>query len=90
MEQLQFITIVQKILILVLQMSAPILLVSVVVGLLISVFQSVTQIQEATLTFVPKIIAGIVTIIVLLPWMLGTFMNTINELFDSLKYFIHS
>jgi flagellar biosynthetic protein FliQ len=52
-----------------------------VVGLVISIFQSVTQIQEATLTFVPKILAGILAIILLAPWMLEVYINHVNELF---------
>ena len=81
MSQIEFITIIQNMLILVLQLSAPVLVISVVVGLLISIFQAVTQIQESTLTFVPKIIVCIFTIIVLLPWMLEVFINSTNELF---------
>ena len=59
-----------------------------VVGLLISIFQDVTQIQEATLTFVPKIIAGILTMIILLPWMLNIFVNRVTEMFEYLKEII--
>lgn len=81
MTQLEFIAIVQQTLILVLQLSAPVLLVSVVVGLIISIFQTVTQIQEATLTFVPKIAAAILTLILLMPWMLQVFIQNVNELF---------
>jgi flagellar biosynthetic protein FliQ len=75
MSESQFLTIIQSVLILILQLSSPILIVSVVVGLLISIFQSVTQIQESTLTFVPKIIAGILTLIILMPWMLSTYTS---------------
>lgn len=81
MSQMEFTTLLQTMLILVLQISAPILIVSMAVGLLVSIFQTVTQIQEATLTFVPKIIAGIVTLIVLSPWMLQVYINTTHELF---------
>ena len=55
MDSSLFLTVIQDILILILQLSAPILVVAVAVGLVISIFQSVTQIQEQTLTFVPKI-----------------------------------
>lgn len=82
MEQEIIITILQKTFILVLELSVPILLVSMVVGLLVSVFQTITQIQEATLTFVPKIIAGVVTLIILFPWMINIFTTTVDELFD--------
>lgn len=82
MSQEIIITIVQNVFVLILVLSAPVLIVSVVVGLLVSVFQTITQIQESTLTFVPKIIAGMVTIIVLMPWMLNIFISRVRELFD--------
>ena len=85
MSQIEFITIVQKMLMLVLQLVAPVLLVSVVVGLAISIFQSVTQIQEATLTFVPKIFAALLTLMLLMPWMLEVYMTTVQDLFSQLS-----
>jgi len=78
------ITIMQKVFVLILELSAPVLIVSVVVGLIVSVFQTITQIQEATLTFVPKIIAGVLTLIILMPWMLNLFISSVHELFDSI------
>ena len=68
----------------VLELAGPVLLVSMVVGLTISVFQSVTQIQEATLTFVPKIIAGLLTIMFMAPWMLDIYINAVNQIFATL------
>ena len=88
MTESQLLTIFQDVLMLILELSAPVLIVSVVVGLMISIFQSVTQIQEATLTFVPKIIAGILTIIILLPWMLSTFTSRIYDWFGQINSFI--
>ena len=82
MEDAVFLTLTQNVLILILILSTPILIVSMVVGLIISIFQAVTQIQEATLTFVPKIIAGILTMILLLPWMLNMFVSRSQEMFD--------
>lgn len=82
MNQEIIVTIMQKVFVLVLELSLPILLVSVIVGLMVSVFQTVTQIQESTLTFVPKIVAGIVTLIVILPWMMNVFLEGVHELFD--------
>lgn len=82
MDQEIIISILQKTFILVLELSVPILVISMAVGLLVSVFQTITQIQESTLTFVPKIIAGVVTLIILLPWMVNVFTSTVNELFD--------
>jgi flagellar biosynthetic protein FliQ len=50
--------------------SAPLLAVTLVVGLLISVIQVVTQVQEASLTFIPKLVASVVVLVVCGPWML--------------------
>ena len=55
--------------------AAPILLISMLVGVLISVFQVVTQIQEMSLTFVPKVLAVILTLIAFGPWMMARFIN---------------
>lgn len=65
-------------------LSTPVLLVALLVGLLISLVQAVTQIQEATLTFVPKILACLLTLIVVSPWMLTLFINHSQQLFRSL------
>ena len=73
------ITLLQKMFILTLQMSVPILLVGVIIGLMVSIFQTVTQIQESTLTFVPKIVGCVILLIFLLPWMFGVFITTVNE-----------
>lgn len=88
MDQDIVITLMQKVFILILELASPVLIVSIVIGLIVSVFQTVTQIQESTLTFVPKIIAGVVTIIILMPWMLNVFINSVNELFDSIPNLI--
>lgn len=84
MNQEVVVTMVTNVFVLILELAAPVLIVSVVVGLMVSIFQTITQIQESTLTFVPKIIAGMVTIIVLLPWMMNVFINSVHELFDSI------
>ena len=61
--------------------SAPMLILSMAVGLLIGVFQAVTQIHEMTLTFIPKIVAMGIVLIIFLPWMLSTFVDyTVNLL----------
>jgi len=64
--------------------SAPILIVSLVIGLVISVFQAMTQINEVTLTFVPKILGVFVVAAVLGPWMVGTMVDYTTRLFASL------
>ena len=66
MDNTLILSITQTVLVLILQMMAPVLVIATVVGLVISVFQTVTQIQESTLTFVPKIIVCVLTLIVLL------------------------
>lgn len=73
------ITLLQKMFILTLQMSVPILLIGVVIGLMVSIFQTVTQIQESTLTFVPKIVGCVILLIFLMPWMFSVFITTVNE-----------
>jgi len=55
--------------------SGPILLVSLVIGMLVSVFQAMTQINEATMTFVPKILGVFAVAAFLGPWMIGTMVN---------------
>ncbi len=64
--------------------SAPMLLTALVVGILISLFQSVTQIQEMTLTFIPKILATFLALMISLPWMLQTLMDYFTHLFESI------
>ena len=73
------ITLLQKMFILTLQMSVPVLLIGVVIGLMVSIFQTVTQIQESTLTFVPKIVGCVILLIFLLTWMFSVFITTVNE-----------
>ncbi len=89
MEDIQFLTITQNMLILILLLSSPVLVISMVVGLLISIFQAVTQIQESTLTFVPKIIVGVITMILLLPWMLNILISRTQEMFGYMTDIIH-
>jgi len=67
-----------------LKVGGPILIVGLVIGLVISVFQAVTQIQEQTLSFIPKIIGLAVVIIVAGPWMLGQMLVYTEELWASI------
>lgn len=71
-----------------LTVAAPVLIISMVVGLLISLFQAVTQIQEQTLTFVPKMLAIIVAFIILGPWMLQTLVTFIQNMFNNISFVI--
>ena len=60
--------------------AAPMLVLSLIVGLIIAILQGVTQIQEMTLTFIPKIIAVAVAMIIFLPWMMNTLISFTNQL----------
>jgi flagellar biosynthetic protein FliQ len=68
--------------------AAPVLLISMVVGLIISVVQAVTQIQEPTLTFIPKIIASAVAILFFGPFMLALLTDFTSRVFIHVKDFI--
>ena len=71
-------------LILVMQLGAPILLIGMGVGLIISLFQAVTQIQEQTLSFVPKMIAMAVAAMVFMPWMSNKTMEFARQMFGNI------
>ncbi len=62
--------------------SGPMLLFALVVGLLISIFQAVTQIQEMTLTFVPKILAVALALLIFLPWMINMATDFARHMFE--------
>ncbi len=72
---------VRTALIVVLKVSAPVLGAGIVIGLLISVFQSVTQVQEQTLALVPKIFIMVIVTILLLPWILQRIVEFTAEMF---------
>ncbi len=63
------------------KISAPLMLVALIVGLVVSLFQALTQIQEQTLTFVPKILAIFAALILLAPFMLAQLQDFSNEMF---------
>jgi len=69
-------------LIVIAKISAPFLLVVLAIGLLVGLMQSVTQLQEPTLSFVPKLIGAAIVIAVAGPWMLDTMVGFANELFE--------
>ncbi len=68
--------------------SAPVLLVSLIVGLVISIFQTVTSIQEQTLTFVPKVICVFVALMILGHWMLNTMVEFMVSLWSNFSLYI--
>ena len=74
---------------LIIKVSLPVLLVSLVVGLVISIFQTVTSIQEQTLTFVPKIICVFVALILFGGWMMNSIVEFMTELWSSFAVYVH-
>lgn len=68
--------------------AAPALLVSLILGLIVSIFQTVTSIQEQTLTFVPKILGVFLTLMLLGGWMLNKMVEFMTKLFDNFSLYI--
>jgi flagellar biosynthetic protein FliQ len=71
-----------------LMIAAPVLLVGLVVGVVISLFQAVTQVQEMTLVFVPKIVACLVVLVAALPWMINLLVSFTHQLFSNIPNYI--
>ncbi|MEC4889483.1 MAG: flagellar biosynthesis protein FliQ [Nitrospira sp.] len=69
--------------------SAPILGLSLIVGLAVSAFQAMTQLNEATLSFVPKILTLFGAILVFMPWMLGVLTSFMSDLLISIPNYAH-
>ncbi|MBX3237227.1 MAG: flagellar biosynthesis protein FliQ [Nitrospiraceae bacterium] len=69
--------------------SAPVLGLSLIVGLAVSTFQAMTQINEATLSFVPKVLAVFAATILFLPWMMGELISFMTQLITRIPELIH-
>ncbi len=69
--------------------SLPMLGLGLIVGLAVSIFQAVTQIQEMTLTFVPKIIAVLLGLLLAFPWMMNKMVDYTREIILNIPNFIH-
>jgi flagellar biosynthetic protein FliQ len=69
-------------------LSAPMLLAGLLVGLLVSIFQSATSIHEATLTFVPKMLAVAVALVFFFPWMMQTLVAFTEQMFVGMNQFV--
>ncbi len=69
-------------------MSAPMLLAALIVGLIVSIFQAATQLNESTLQFVPKLVVMFLVLLVSGPWMLQYLMDYIQRLFESIPQLI--
>ena len=70
------------------KVALPMLLVALVVGLLISILQAVTQIQEQTLSFIPKILGLVAVVAIAGPWMLGTIVTWTTELWQQIPNYV--
>lgn len=71
-----------------LKLGGPILFVALVVGVIVGILQAITQVQEMTLTFVPKIVAIGLTILVCGSWMLRSLVSFTEELFNRIPHFV--
>ena len=78
----------QNALFMILTVAAPLLVTVLAVGLLVSIFQAITSIHEATLSFVPKLIATFITLVVAGPWMITMMTDFIRRLFENIPAMI--
>lgn len=90
MNEIVVIDIARSALYLVLKTAAPMLLTSLLVGLIVSILQTVTSIQEQTLTFVPKLIAVFLILMLFGGWILNSLKEFTVELFNNFSYYIKS
>lgn len=88
MSQEMVISIAEQAIFIVLIVSAPLLLVALISGLIVSIFQATTSIQEQTLAFVPKIVAVLVALIFFGPWMLSQLTSYIDNILNNLIRYI--
>lgn len=77
-------TLAHEAMVVALLLAAPLLLVSLAVGLVVSLFQAATQINETTLSFIPKLIAIALTLVIAGPWMLSTMLDYMRHMFGSI------
>jgi flagellar biosynthetic protein FliQ len=84
MDQDTVVHLAQQAMELAMKVAGPLLLVGLVIGLVVSVFQAVTQIQEQSLSFIPKIVGVAVVVVVAGPWMLGQLLGYTEDLFRSI------
>ena len=81
-------TLVQQALFITVLVSAPLLLTALVVGLVVSIFQAATQINEMTLSFIPKLLAMFLVLVLVGPWMLTTLVDYVQRLFGAIPQLI--
>ena len=88
MDQDTVINLATKAMTLAVEVAGPMLLVGLVIGLVVSIFQAVTSIQEQSLSFIPKIVGLGVIIVILGPWMLGQLVNYAENLYTSIPQLV--
>lgn len=88
MSEQQIIDLTRRALYLIVKCAAPLLIISLVVGLVISIFQTITSIQEQTLTFVPKIIAVFVGVMLFGSWIVNNITAYMNDLWSNFNMYI--
>ena len=88
MSQEMVIEIAERAIYIVLIVSGPLLLVALAVGLLVSIFQATTSIQEQTLAFVPKIVSVLIALILFGPWMLSFLTDYLHDILNNLIRYI--
>ena len=88
METDTVITVINEALKVTLMISAPILVSALVVGVAVAIFQAVTQINEVTLTFIPKILAIAIAIVVTAPWMIQVMTGFTTSLFEQIPNYV--
>jgi flagellar biosynthetic protein FliQ len=79
------VSLAREALIVMLLVSAPMLLSGLLVGLIISIFQAITQVHEMTLTFIPKIIAVALSLLIFLPWIISKMVDFTNHLYSMIS-----
>ena len=82
MDEAEILDIAREAIFVILKLGAPAMTLALVVGVIISVFQALTQIQEQTLTFMPKIIVIFLSMLVLMPYMIGTLTTFTHDMVD--------
>jgi flagellar biosynthetic protein FliQ len=81
-------TIGQQAMELTLMVSAPMLLTGLIIGLIVSIFQAATQINEMTLSFIPKLVGMFLVLIITGPWMIGILLDYMTRLYSSIPYLV--
>lgn len=81
-------TISQQALQMMLLISAPLLVVALLVGLVVSILQAATQVNEATLSFIPKLLAMLAVLVIAGPWIIATMVDYIRRLYESIPHVI--